>query len=164
MIFILISLGCATGHFGIYALWLRHARRLQTESGIFAYHAASYFLLTGALGITGCVLDRSEAWVGTLFAGGMHGLYSLSFLELWSLTQGSYSLGILAHIAQAGGSVTPGELIRLQTVGATKKSSRSADLCRLGLVRPDGALTLPGRLAGLPLRTILWLSHGRTMN
>lgn len=159
-----LSAGYVGGHFLLYATAFRRSTWLQTERSIFAWHAISYLLQPVVLMLVAWHWDLEAALPSIIFAAALHGIYSLSFLELWSLTQGSYSLGILAHVSKAGGHATPADLGRLQSVGQSKQSSRQADLGRMGLVRPDGTRTLAGRLAAIPLRTILWLSNGRSMN
>lgn len=156
---------CYVGsHFLIYVLAGRLAEKLRTESGIFLWHAVSYLLQLAILYWAAMHWSLPALLPALVFAAALHGLYSLSFLELWSLTQGSYSLGILAHLEKAGGHATANELGRLQAVGLTKQSSRRANLDRLGLVRSDAGLTFFGRMVTWPLRVILWLSNGHTMN
>jgi hypothetical protein len=159
-----LSASYVCGHFLLYAAGARHAERLRTERGIFAWHVLSYILQSAVLVLAAGHWDLPALRPSLVFAAALHGIYSLSFLELWSLTQGSYSLGILVHLSRAGGRATAGQLGRLQAVGQSKQSARRTDLARLGLVRPDGALTFPGRRAALPLRAIRWLTNGRTMN
>lgn len=158
-----LVMGYLVVHLVVYALWLRHSRMLRTEAAIFVYHAFSYCFLVGMLVLVATRLGQ-PGWIAALFAAGLHGIYSLSFLELWSLTQGSYSLGILARVAQTGGQASGVELAALQGIGATKQKERRTALQRLGLTRPDGTPTFRGRVAAVPLRTILWLSNGRPLN
>jgi hypothetical protein len=156
-------LGYLVVHLVVYVIWYRHVPKLRTEAAILAYHVLSYGFLLGVLTLAGAMLGQ-PGWIAALFAGGLHGIYSLSFLELWSLTQGSYSLGILARIAQNGGQASGQELATLQGIGATKQAERRGALHRLGLTQLDGAPTFRGRLAAVPLRAILWLSNGRPLN
>lgn len=151
-------------HFTLYTLWARHTAALKQEKGIFLYHAVSYALLTAALATAGLLGGLDRTGTATGFAAGLHGIYSLSFLESWSLTQGSYSLAILDRIERSGGGATAGELAGLQQVGTRKRQLRADDVGRLGLVRPDGSLSTAGRAAAILLRLVLRVSNGRVMN
>lgn len=164
MTLLLICTGYVVLHFAAYALAGRHFAALQTERGIFAYHALSYALALLAVGITGFTRPPGDTVALALLMAGCHGVYSLSFLEVWSLTQGSYSLQLLARIAQAGRAVSPAELAGAQAIGAQKQQDRADALLRLRLVRPGGDLTGIGRAVASFLRGLLWLSHGKPLN
>lgn len=164
MIFVFFSIGYVLCHFGAYLLWLRDRAPLKTERGIFTYHAISYGILVGLTALAGLATASTDTLAGTVFAAGAHGIYSLSFLELWSLTERSYSLGILDQIAQAAGHAACCELTSQQAVGAAKQELRMAAVQRLGLLRADGSLTTAGWLTAIFLRAVLWLSNGESMN
>jgi hypothetical protein len=162
--FILYALVVAylCGHFAAYLLFFRHRGRLSTERSVFRYHFVSACLLSLAA-ILGVIRNPGDAAIataiGVIFA---HGIYSLSFLELWTLSQISYSREILLLAklrGQFAKNAPPPELTR---VGDSKKNDRFESLCRLKLLRHDGEvikLTLPGRLIGNTLRAIAWLAH-----
>lgn len=164
MILHLIGTGYIVVHFAVYALLLRRARALKTERGIFLYHAVSYVLLAGLTAFLGWWWRGAEIGAGVLFVAGLHGVYSLSFLELWSLAQGSYSLAILTRVAALGGTAAPAELTGLQAVGSSKQQDRIESLKRLGLLRPDGRPGTTGRIAAHLLRALLGISNGRITN
>jgi DNA-binding HxlR family transcriptional regulator len=91
-----------------------------------------------------CGRDQPQPIVLLLALYGSHACFSLFFLELWSLTQGSYSLQILSHIARGGDS---GDLLsRSRAIGRDKFDSRLASLEKLGLIRsvPDRRVALSG--------------------
>jgi hypothetical protein len=93
----------------------------------------------------------------------LHGLYSLSFLELWSLAEGGYSLSILTHIDRGAGRALV-EVSALKEIGGSKKQSRLLDLKRLGLVeRADERLRLTrrGQLVAAVLAGLAWLANLR---
>src|SRR3954454_15181823 len=89
-------------HALVYATVLRPRDAFRRERGIFAYHALS------AVGVTLVVLARlalapSLDTLATFVAVVcLHGIYSTSFLEVWSLSQASYSLKILRHVEETG--------------------------------------------------------------
>lgn len=164
MLLILVNVLYVVGHFLAYALWLRRSASLSSERSIFLFHAVSYGLLLALDLLLGSALWPESILTGLALGAGWHGIYSLTFLELWSLTQGSYSLGILDAIDRKGGTADPGELLGLAAIGASKQDGRDGDLQKLGLWRPDGRPSRTGQLVSVLLRLILWLSHGRTMN
>ncbi|HZQ74382.1 MAG TPA: hypothetical protein VFB08_15795 [Burkholderiales bacterium] len=150
---ILIAFGCyLSAHFLLYALLLRHRRFIATERGIFLYHfvpAASWATLLAAFSLASSSVSAADV----LLVASLHGIYSLSFLELWALADGGYSLAIIDQLA--GGRNVPerSALEPLAAMGTAKRRARLADLVRMGLVeeRPEGyRLTPSGRtLAGL---------------
>jgi hypothetical protein len=160
----LFSITYVACHLGLYTVVLRQTRAVRTERGIFAYHLASYGLLLALLVTAGFTGIAPAAGPAVLFAAGLHGVYSLSFLEAWSLSQGSYSLRILDWIDRAGGAADSATLAQLQTVGSSKHQDRAGDLLRLGLLAAKGRLRPAGRVAARLLQGLLWLSHGRTTN
>ena len=157
-------------HLVVYAVALRWIPRLRTESGIFLSHAVSFVaLLCGValqafLGLGGPGLAVPHL----VLALSLHGIYSLSFLELWSLTQGSYSLAILGAVARTRTPATLQSLASLSAIGPMKRSARNSGLVSLGLLRPtaDGrtALTLAGSIGAHLVRILLWFSGGRALN
>jgi hypothetical protein len=141
----------------VYSVATRVAAAFTRESVVFAYHAGS-FAVAGALLLV-LALVGSVQPAALVAAMALHGLYSLSFLELWSLTQGGYSVRILNAIAQDP-SAGESALRHFSAVGAGKKQARLDGLAGLGLVREaagDVELTGRGRLvsAGLKVMTIL---------
>jgi hypothetical protein len=149
-------------HFFAYALVLRHRSTFQTERGIFQYHLVSALLITTTAAIS-CLLSASEpmfaAALGTVAA---HGIYSVSFLELWSLSQGSYSLSIMAGTRKV---LSHAKLVdTFSRIGNEKKEGRIAGLSSSGLVHRDGGywrLTGAGRVLANLLRVFLWLANIR---
>jgi hypothetical protein len=91
----------------------------------------------------------------------VHGIYSLSFLELWSLAQGSYSISILTGVPSHG-SLRRSELIRvLARIGDAKKGDRLTVLSKSSLVQRDGQrwrLSPRGRVLASMLNALLWLA------
>jgi hypothetical protein len=119
-----------------------------SERGILLYQALSVVVLIA--GCLGCLLidPSAPALAGLIAAIALHGIYSLSFLELWSLAEGSYSLSILEHIEQTTRHGTAIDVHRLEALGGSKKAQRLTGLERLGLVRftnDQVALTHRGR-------------------
>ncbi len=150
-------------HFLAYALKLRRDPLFSHEHVIFLYHAASALLLAGILlGWLG-LAPASEHLAVALVALGLHGIYSLSFLELWSLSEGSYSLGVLRRPPAADASTTV-DTDELERIGEGKKTHRLDSLGRLHLVRRCNArmrLTRRGAAVAHVLNDIAWLANVR---
>jgi hypothetical protein len=71
-------------------------------------------------------------------AAAAHGIYSLSFLESWALSEGGYSLRALSEIVRRG-SVTAAELEQhFVELSARKKLVRMGTLLNLRFVRAEG--------------------------
>jgi hypothetical protein len=165
--FIACYLAC---HLLAYAVVLRRIPYFRTETGIFLAHAVSYLALLFAV-VAQSVAGRGGAHTAgphLALALSLHGIYSLSFLELWSLTQGSFSLSILDRVAGARAPVTFEDIARLGEIGAVKRSARNGGLLSLGLLRqaPGGGvkLTAAGSACARLVQLLLWLAGGRALN
>lgn len=151
---------CAV-HVLAYAVVVRHRRWARSERGIFAYHAGSFLVLSAAALVVAAHNPAPAAAV-VVSAIATHGIYSLTFLELWSLTQGSYSLSILDAVdrAERGGTDPPWR--RLEAIEETKRADRLAALRHLGLVRAQAggeSLTPAGRIVAALLSCIAWTAR-----
>ena len=94
-------------HFLSYAVWFRHWRAFGSEKTIFLYHAVSFAgAVSSVLAASWFLCPPGGGWRWVTGAAGLHGIYSLSFLELWALSDGGYSLRILDQIERdrAGGA------------------------------------------------------------
>jgi hypothetical protein len=144
-------------HLLLYLLVLRHVAAFARERVVFGYHAASF------LGLVGVVAILRFSLPAVLAAIGLHGIYSLSFLELWALADASYSLAILSRIQARGGAERLAEPPSvLEELGGEKRSQRATDLQRLGLVRRNETgltLTPRGRLVAAALALVAWTAH-----
>jgi hypothetical protein len=125
-------------HFLLYAVALRHLRLFRREWGIFGYHAVSALVLVVVCATWLVVAPRPENFAIAGGALALHGLYSLSFLEVWALAEGGYSLAILARVAALRAAGAGVDLAALQRIGGAKKGARLSSVQRLGLVRRRG--------------------------
>ena len=135
-----------TIHLTVYVLWLRHLAILRTEKGIFLYHFASA-AITVVVAVIAAFINPIEFGIaGCFLILSVHGIYSLSFLELWSLAQGGYSLTIISGIAQAKVTGTELDLFYLAAIGESKQADRVASMERLNLISIAGeSITLTPR-------------------
>jgi hypothetical protein len=149
-------------HLLLYVLVFRRLPAFRREGVIFAYHALS------AVGVTLTVLlsplvtrtPFNLEWIVAVIA--IHGIYSTTFLELWSLAEGGYSLQILEHLDRSERRGEPADLAALRAIGAAKQRNRLAGLTSIGLVRQAGGrveLTGGGRLVASAFALLAWLSN-----
>jgi hypothetical protein len=144
-------------HLLVYALLLRQIPRFTHERVIFAYHAVSdlawaVILPVGAL----AGLWPGQGPAGWLAVVGLHGIYSLTFLSLWSLASGGYSIGILENI-NAGGEAASLKRSDLEQIGEDKQHARLRGIEGLGLIRSRGEsleLTMFGACVASVLGTV----------
>jgi hypothetical protein len=125
-------------HVAAYLVSVRYLPFLSTERAVIRYHVV--FVLVMAV-IGGLSLARQRdattlTWTIALVA--MTGLYSLSFAILWSLSEGSYSLAMIARLRDAGAAHWLGDFSDLESIGAAKQETRIANMARLRLLTVDG--------------------------
>lgn len=120
---------------------MRGEALVASERGIFRFHVASF----AALAILIAVFMVAGASIGTS-AGtlSLHGIYSLSFLELWSLSEGGFSVTALLRLSRKP-LPRASLLAELATIGQRKKDDRLRKLVSGGLVSGDAILTLTRR-------------------
>lgn len=118
-------------HLLAYFLVFRYLACFGKESMIFAFHAlpALFFVIVQAIiALMTWSVIQLEILV---FVISVHGIYSMTFLEFWSLTQGGYSLTILHRISKE----KQFDVQYFCNVGNSKQENRLASLQNLGLVR-----------------------------
>ena len=151
-------------HLLLYFAVLRHRPAFRGERTIFLYHAIS------AIGVTLVVLaslfvpgsGADLEWAVAIIA--LHGIYSISFLEVWSLADGGYSLQILEHLQSADRRGEPPDVEVLRGIGIAKQGNRLGGLIDAGLVRQDAehvSLTPRGRMVASCFAFLAWLTHTR---
>jgi hypothetical protein len=148
-------------HFAAYVALVRGSSWGKKERGIFLYHFCS-FLIFAATTMALCAVFGFDLgfWTSLL---AFHGIYSLTFLELWSLTQGSYSLQLLEAAAKNGDLPRLRKLSGLRELGNSKIGQRLASLSGLHLIRGQEKnikLTLLGSILASFFRLVLWLTGG----
>jgi hypothetical protein len=148
-------------HAALYFAILRDRGGLDSERAIFLYHFASATILIGAFGIWVLASSNSDKWTWFVCVLMLHGIYSLSFLELWALADDSYSLAIMQIIGRGSSAAGLERMQELEAVGVRKRAARLHTLLAIGLVREGchGSLTLTaaGRAAVAFGRSVLFL-------
>jgi hypothetical protein len=148
-------------HALLYVLVLRDRPLFQSERGIFLYHFVSAALLA-LVAFAAAIIHFSDAALA--IATGLvaiHCIYSISFLELWSLAEGSYSMSILTGIASQGTLSRNALIEAFARIGDTKKGDRLSVLSKLSLAHRDNArwrLSPRGRVVATLVNTLIWLA------
>ncbi len=153
-------------HFLMYLIVLREFTAMQYERGIFRYHFFSAVVM-GFIVIAVIALSPSEESFA-IGAGmlALHGLYSISFLEIWSLAQGGYSLSILQWAAKGKQNPETQSMDDLGAIGDGKRVNRLAGLISLGLVCEDSgliSLTNMGKIFAKFLKLMVRLTNMRSI-
>jgi hypothetical protein len=151
-----------TMHFGSYIFLFRHLEVSRGERLIFLYHAIPAVVVSGAVLLGVIVSPTADGLAAAALIIAAQGVYSLSFLELWSLAQGGYSVNILTRFEQARIEGVPPDMADLESIGAGKKLDRLAGLQRLCLIRRSDrgfALTRQGRIAAGVLDLVVCLAN-----
>ena len=126
---ILASVWCAI-HFTLFVA-LQNPKADNRERRAFLLHVVSFGSLS-VLFLWATVVGKISV---TAASGGIavHGIYSLSILELWSLSEGSYSVAILLELFKS--PRTEVYLIeRYSALGQAKKDTRLRALREAGLI------------------------------
>jgi hypothetical protein len=148
-------------HLAFYVVALRNLPAFGSERVIFLYHAVPALVLVLIVAVTLAIAPDATTLAFGVLVISIQGLYSLSFLELWALSDGGYSLQILEHLANSPG---PFDASRMKEIGAGKRTDRLQAAIHLGFVETNGktfALTRVGRpIAGL-FAGVLWLTNSK---
>jgi hypothetical protein len=137
-----ILTGFIAGHLLLYLAVLRHVRAFARERAMVTYHALAFAFVLAAV-----VAAFAYGTIGFAASCGLLALYfiyCISFLELWTLSEGSYSLQILLRVSQQGATSREELFATCQGIGADKKHHRLGDLLTLKLIAraDDGRLEL----------------------
>lgn len=139
---------------------------MRTETGIFRFHLFSVLALALVTATRLFLGGNPQSWAVFAAVISLHGVYSVSFLELWSLAQGGYSLSILDKAASGANLTAPRERRELEQIGDLKRCDRLFALRSLGLVALDREklqLTAPGRICNIVLRAVIALANLRSV-
>ncbi len=120
------------GHFLLYVFFFR--KFLRQEKTVFLYHFVSFVLFTVVVCAVSFLHVKVSAFETIFCFSCLHGIYSLSFLELWSLSQGSYSLTILNDFQQNGAVHRDSLIEKFTQLGEEKKNNRLEAIEEMGLI------------------------------
>ena len=148
-------------HFALYFALVHGLAISFSERRVFAYHAlpfAFWLIFSGATfwsqGVASLAL--TSAIICT------HGIYTIVFLNLWSLSEGSYFMAVLRHFVARQGSLQASDFSELEKIGDGKKASRLDALVQLGVLRlVDNTYQLTGfgRRVSDVLAAIRWMGN-----
>ena len=148
-------------HFLAYVLVLRRRPTFRTEKGAFFLHVGSFVVVLVAGAVRFWLAPGSEAAAKALGMAAAHGIYSLSFLELWALSEGGYSLRVLEAVFRAPDIPRADIVARFAELSERKKAGRLASLSQMGLVACRGEryeATPRGRGIAAVLAGLTWLA------
>jgi hypothetical protein len=156
---ILAALFVIVIHASLYALWLRRHVWFGQERGILLYHVVSFTMLM--FGLIAYMLFIEREWLIGAGALCLHGIYSLSFLELWALSEGGFSLAILRVVESQ--RTSPSDIEKTFTALADqKRNGRLQGLVGLRMAEADGEkfrATRMGQTAAFVLRVVRLLNN-----
>jgi hypothetical protein len=156
----LLLAGFIAAHLLAYIAVFRYLRAFAAERTIVIYHGIAFAAVFAVVAIA-----FARGTIGFAASCGLLALqylYSLSFLELWTLAEGSYSLQILLRVSRQASISREEILATCEAIGADKKRNRLDDLLSLKLIAksPDGTFDLStmGRMLVDSLRFIMRLT------
>jgi hypothetical protein len=157
---ILIAVAWCAAHFLVF-LVQRGTGALNRERAIFLFHAIPFavFLMLLVAALVAGFLSFAEA-TGAL---SVHGIYSLTFLEFWSLAQGGYTVSLL-RLLVPGPMTQETVLHELSLLGEKKREDRLLALeCRKLIRRANECVTLTkrGKLIARVVLLLRWLSNAK---
>lgn len=124
-------------HFLLYTIYFRRKEYFGTEQGIFLFHLVPLVCLVAIAFVAFLRNPSNDSFALIVGAGAAHGIYSLSFIELWLLSEGGYSLRILSELVRRGASTTSELQQQFVDVSARKKQGRLESLVALKLIEHD---------------------------
>lgn len=149
-------------HFFLFVSYFRHRPAFRTEGGILLLHLISVVLLI-ILEILSCWPSPSQADFAFIIGSTAgHCIYSLTFLEIWALSEGGYSLRVLSEVVKNKHSTIEGLEKHFAALSSGKKEERLDSLLVLGLVQKRQntfSLTSRGKYLALFIAGICYLSQ-----
>jgi hypothetical protein len=148
-------------HVLVYLFVLRNRPFFQSEGGIFLYHFISATLFTVVALAAAAAYFSDAALAIAIGLITIHCIYSLSFLELWTLAEGSYSMSILTGIASQGRLSRNILIDAFARIGDAKKGNRLSVLSKMSLASRQGGhwqLSARGRLVAHVVNVLIWLA------
>lgn len=137
-----LLIGFIIAHLLAYFVALRYRPLFASERVMLAYHGIAFIAAFSILVIAFVCSAIGFASLCALIA--LQFIYSISFLELWSLAEGSYSLQILTRLSQHKPTERNKIITMCGEIGVDKKHHRLNNLVAVRLVKrsDDGRLDL----------------------
>jgi uncharacterized membrane protein len=145
-------------HILLYFLFFREKAR--TEVKILGYHLSLCLFLVIITSLF--IKSQYSSFSAIILLASIYGIYSLSFLELWTLSQISYSREILLKARNGKISENNDNFITLQNLGEQKRIARLNSLkIKRVVILKNGLwhLTFLGQFIAYFLSIILWLPN-----
>lgn len=158
--FILFIILLLIMHLSVYFIFFRYI--LKTEQSIFGYHFLIFVLILLCSTFNFYLLPIEENFYTCVLACSIAAIYSLTFLELWTLSQISYSREILLKAKEKILNSNSSDTEELQQLGAKKRMERLSSLKNMGLLSEDQglwSLTPKGKTIALSLIALLKISN-----
>jgi hypothetical protein len=146
-------------HVLVYVTVARNQIAFRSERLIFLYHALPFAGMSLALFALSAISGLRATAAPLVLSLCLLSLYSMSFLELWAISDGSIYFRLLCRLARINGPVQLSSLEGMQQDGKVRRDERQTGLVRLRLMKPCHGrfrLTMAGRPANAVLRLIAW--------
>jgi hypothetical protein len=147
-------------HLFIYLVALR--RRLRTEVAIFLFHLVPTLTMFVCSVIFVLISMTEERVASAITLISTNGIYSLTFLELWSLSQISYSREVLVKVKSGHLLSISSYTDELAAIGDKKRTERLIALCNMGLLsrtKDVYGLSMRGIFIAKALQLLNWLPN-----
>jgi hypothetical protein len=148
--------------FLLYIVFIRHLQYFRSEFRIFFLHLIVVILINLIASLL-LIYSSDFSIADFVITFSVYGIYCITFLEVWSLSQGGYSLSILHVINLANENKQDPNFSTLKKIGQEKQKSRIDYLINSGYLEVvDGCqlrLTSKGLFWGKVLKKIKsWVS------
>lgn len=124
-------------HCIIFFVFAKRRPVINNELGVFSYHLISFFVAFFILIVAKAFNSIDVSIFNLIGVLSLHMIYSLSFLELWALSDGGFSLAILRAISVGSKIDVHGVNVELRVRSSEKVAQRVITLERLLLVTSE---------------------------
>src|SRR5688572_25708209 len=164
MVLLLVVGAAAFLHAAVYVAVLRRRVTFATSSGVLRYHVLFSGSVTVLLLAWLAATSPPDAAAIAVAAVSLLGIYSMSFLELWALADGGYSLAILRYLVANPGANEEDCVACFSRLGVAKQQQRLASIVTLGFARRTGdrlAVSSLGRWVAIGSKALLQICNIR---
>src|SRR5688572_14503008 len=164
MVLLLVVGAAAFLHAAVYVAVLRRRVTFATSSGVLRYHVLFSGSVTVLLLAWLAATSPPDAAAIAVAAVSLLGIYSMSFLELWALADGGYSLAILRYLVANPGTDEKECIAHFSRLGIVKQQQRLTSIVTLGFARRSGdrlEVSGLGRRVAAAAGAVLWACNIR---